>query len=118
LLVFYFRKEKWIQLEANLEVPVCDFSDSEILHVRFQPDKERLVGLCALLQYDRSFYLMGKTNWMQSYVRKTSLFTSNTLGSCVPCASPSKHAGLGRLRFYFGYGYGYPVENEHVESEN
>ena len=78
MLIFNFRKEKWIQLEANLEVGHTQYVTvtSQILHVRFQPDKDVdcLVGLCALLRYDRSFCLIEKVNWMHIYVRKTSLY--------------------------------------------
>ena len=98
-LIFAKRSGFSLRLTWRWATPSMWLLSSQILHVRFQPDKERLVGLCALLQYDRSFCLMEKANWMQSYVRKTFLFCTNTLGSCVPCASPSKHAGLGRLRF-------------------
>ena len=101
-LIFAKRSGFSLRLTWRWATPSTWLLSSQILHVRFQPDKERLVGLCALLQYDRSFCLMEKANWMQSYVRKAFLFCTNTLGSCVPCASPSKHAGLGRLRFY-GY---------------
>jgi hypothetical protein len=99
-LIFAKRSGFSLRLTWRWATPSMWLLSSQILHVRFQPDKERLVGLCALLQYDRSFCLMEKANWMQSYVRKAFLFCTNTLGSCVPCASPSKHAGLGRLRFY------------------
>ena len=54
--------------EGNWEVGRTQYVTSQLLHVRFQPDKVRLVGL----GFNRiNPGLMDNTKWMQNYVRET-----------------------------------------------
>ena len=67
---------------------------SQLLHVRFQPEKVRVVGLGFNKinpVVSKVGGVMDNTKWEQSYVRITSFFCTDALESCVqPMKTPTK----------------------------